>query len=133
MPVKAMSFCAYAQCHKLVQSGYCPEHQAKTNEYRKQHRGVTDARYNANRPESDKFYGTQVWRNFRNRYLKSHPLCVECDRKGITRAARIVDHIEPFKLHPQLALDPNNMRSLCWPCHNKIGAKVRREGRVKSL
>jgi 5-methylcytosine-specific restriction protein A len=42
--------------------------------------------------------------------------CVVCGRA----ADRLdVDHIIDWKLRPDLALDPTNLRAVCRPCHNR--------------
>ncbi len=58
--------------------------------------------------------------------------CQECKRKGnLTidmkernkndrkKIALVVDHIKELEHHPELALDPDNLETLCVVCHNK--------------
>ena len=58
--------------------------------------------------------------------------CQECKRKGdLTidmkernkndrkKIALVVDHIKELEHHPELALDPDNLETLCVNCHNK--------------
>lgn len=50
--------------------------------------------------------------------------CVEC---GIIGGRLEVDHIKPFSLYPDLRLELSNGRTLCKPCHKKIGWNKFRE------
>lgn len=43
--------------------------------------------------------------------------CVACGIGGRLSA----DHIKPWSLFPALRFDVSNGRTLCWPCHRKIG------------
>jgi 5-methylcytosine-specific restriction enzyme A len=46
-------------------------------------------------------------------------MCRRCaTERGIVRQAKVVDHIESIKQHPELRLVESNLQSLCWPCHN---------------
>lgn len=65
------------------------------------------------------------WQRARLYHLSRHPLCVQCDKLGIIRAAEVVDHIIPHRGDQRLFRDTLNWQSLCVPCHN---AKAAREG-----
>ena len=39
-------------------------------------------------------YG-RAWQRARIGFLQQHPLCTHCAQQGITRAATVVDHIQP--------------------------------------
>lgn len=72
-------------------------------------------------------YGSR-WQRLRAAYLRHNPLCVMCERDGLTTAATLVDHIVP------LADGGNhhhsNLQSLCVPCHaRKTGEDVRKRRR----
>ena len=72
-----------------------------------------------NRPSSSKRgYGAR-WRRIRHNHLSGEPLCRECDKKGITTLANQVDHIIPHKGNMKLFYDPENLQSLCTPCHSR--------------
>lgn len=66
-----------------------------------------------------------AYRPIRLNYIKEHPLCEDCLAKGITRAAEEVHHITPILTAKDpidmkaLAIDTNNMISLCKECHFK--------------
>jgi len=52
------------------------------------------------------------WEQVRKDFLKAHPLCAVCGRKGSLLKPNEVHHIKPFHLHPELELDPNNLITL---------------------
>lgn len=43
--------------------------------------------------------------------------CISCGTGGRLSA----DHIKPWSLFPELRFEISNGRTLCWPCHRKIG------------
>jgi len=57
------------------------------------------------------------WQKTSAGYLKSHPLCVCCDAKGIVTPAAEVDHIIPIQVDPMRKYDRSNWQALCKPCH----------------
>lgn len=129
MPYLAPAVCEQPGCFRLSHKGRrCDQHrrqrQAEQQEVKRQ--GHRD--YNAKRPESDKFYGTAVWRKCRDAYIAEHPLCCNCEDHGLVVPADLVDHIIPYKEDPDLGTDHDNLRSLCIPCHNRIGAKAKGGG-----
>jgi 5-methylcytosine-specific restriction endonuclease McrA len=77
-------------------------------------REVQGRRIHANTP----FYQSQQWRRVRKTYLEAHPLCVECQAKGVITPATIVDHIKPINIGGA-RFDFNNLQGLCDSCHNK--------------
>jgi len=66
------------------------------------------------------------WQKARAAYLAEHPLCVECERKGIVKPATTVDHKIPHRGNQQLFWDVTNWQPLCAVCH---GIKSEKEGR----
>jgi 5-methylcytosine-specific restriction protein A len=58
------------------------------------------------------------WQELRAWHLAKEPNCRTCALDGRIRQAKMVDHIESIAEHPELRLDPANLQSLCWPCHN---------------
>ena len=77
-----------------------------------------------------KFYGSMAWRNTRNAFIRSHPVCVECHRAG-----EVVDHIKP--INPADAYDTQggrfgdplhvtNLQTLCHKCHNSKSGRNRK-------
>lgn len=70
------------------------------------------------------------WRNYRVRFLKENPLCVEHLRLGKVVAASVVDHKTPHRGDDQLFWDPNNHQALCDECHNRHKQRLEKSGRV---
>jgi 5-methylcytosine-specific restriction protein A len=67
-----------------------------------------------------RMYDSVRWRKARKRHLDEHPLCVLCERQGITTAATVVDHIKEHKGDYDLFWDAKNWQSLCASCHSGI-------------
>ena len=63
-------------------------------------------------------YGRR-WRAARARYLRSHPLCVECEREGMLVPAEVVDHVTPHKGNYARMWDQGNWQALCKACHDR--------------
>ena len=59
-----------------------------------------------------KFYNSKAWKDLRNYYIKSNPLCKWCEEEGITKEADVVDHIKEIRDGGD-KLDSNNLMSLC--------------------
>lgn len=116
-----MTLCAYPGCRRPVERGqrYCAMHlekgaarDAKAKSEREAHRekrvGSSTARG----------YGYR-WQRLRERILSEHPLCVECQKKGIIRLATDVDHVVPHRGDPELMWDERNLQPLCHECHSR--------------
>ena len=104
MPRKPKKPCKHPGCPKLTDGNYCEEHEAL-------HRGE--------RESAGKRGYNKKWQKARARYLKEHPLCVECLKNGRGVTATVVDHITPHRGNPILFWDEGNWQSLCKPCHDK--------------
>jgi len=106
MPHKPKRPCRYPGCPNLCDSGvYCPEHAAYSND---RQRGGAAARGYDSR-----------WRKARALFLRRHPLCVECKRKGKLTPATVVDHIIPHRGDMTLFWDQNNWQPMCRDCHDR--------------
>ena len=57
------------------------------------------------------------WSKLSRRHLAQHPMCAVayCGKR-----AELVDHIVNVKAAPYRRLDPSNLQSLCWGCHNRL-------------
>ena len=67
------------------------------------------------------FYTSTAWKNKRAAILsRDGYMCRECKRYGRQRPATTVHHIKHFDEFPELALDSDNLISLCEKCHNKM-------------
>jgi 5-methylcytosine-specific restriction protein A len=77
-------------------------------------------------------YHTVRWRKIRLEQLTEHPLCCECLKQKINTIANVCDHKTPVKDMMLKGLDfweasqPDNLQSMCTPCHNKKSAKEKR-------
>jgi len=71
-----------------------------------------------NRPSASRRGYNARWQRARAYQLKIEPLCRLCKNKGITKLAKVVDHIIPHKGNYALMWDNSNFQSLCTPCHN---------------
>lgn len=58
----------------------------------------------------------KIWR--KSIFERDSFTCVNCNKKGGDLNA---DHIKPYVNYPELRYDLNNGRTLCVPCHYKIG------------
>jgi 5-methylcytosine-specific restriction endonuclease McrA len=64
------------------------------------------------------FYHTPAWRRLRVVALqRDHYQCQHCLRRSVIRTATEVHHIKPLEEYPDLALDLDNLDSLCRSCH----------------
>ncbi len=116
MPVRAPTPCRHPGCPALVTTpGFCDQHRAAVHrDYGRARRGFDTERT---------FYQSEAWRDVRAAFLREHPLCRQCQAKGLLVAARVVDHVRPIK-EGGTRFDAANLQSLCVPCHN---AKTARE------
>ncbi len=80
------------------------------------------------------FYATAAWMKVRDRRRAENPICQECERKGLIRPMKIVDHIQPIDERPDLALEYDNTKSLCKLCHiRKTNADKKRKNQQRKL
>jgi 5-methylcytosine-specific restriction endonuclease McrA len=84
-------------------------------------------RWNPQPPAAARGYDP-AWSALRAQHLAVEPNCRKCALRGVETSARIVDHVVPVRVAPERRLDPTNLQSLCWPCHN---AKTQREVRAR--
>lgn len=72
-----------------------------------------------------RFYRSAEWKSARQECLtRMGAVCAQC---GSTERMN-VDHIKPRSLFPELALEPANLRPLCWPCNRAKAARWSRHG-----
>lgn len=77
------------------------------------------------------FYKSKEWLRCREFVLnRDHYLCQPCLRRGKITTANTVHHIKPLEDYPDLALDEQNLESICPTCHNKEHPEKGR-GKVK--
>lgn len=92
--------------------------------------------------EAKKFYDSGTWKQKRRYILeRDHNECQDCRERLLTardkgivlkewekkiRRATEVHHIKELKQFPELALDDDNLISLCYLCHNKRHGRFQR-------
>ncbi|KPJ83917.1 MAG: hypothetical protein AMS19_02430 [Gemmatimonas sp. SG8_23] len=113
MPTRPPKSCRALRCRGLVYGPglYCNAHQDQELEDRK----LADARRGT---AAARGYGSR-WRRLRAQFLIENPVCL--DPMGVhpleTRAASVVDHIEPHRGDHRLFWDRDNWQALCSRCH----------------
>lgn len=73
--------------------------------------------------EEHRFYQSRAWLQLKEIQLCDQPYCEDHLAKGEHVAATHVHHVEEVKARPDLALDQDNLRSLCLSCHSRIHAQ----------
>ena len=76
------------------------------------------------RPRSDEPYHSSRWTRLSKAFRERHPLCAECEKKGIVKEAECVDHIIPWPVCKDF-FDPGNLQSLCAECNMLKGIRDR--------
>lgn len=81
----------------------------------------------AEQKKSNPFYNTGAWRRLRKVALqRDGGMCQRCLQRmrdgygGKVHRAEMVHHIQPIELRPDLALNLNNLISLCNECHGDM-------------
>ena len=107
MPYRPSVPCKHPGRPKLVTYGtgpYCSVHEPL-------HRGDRDS--------ASKCGYSSRWQKARKKFLRNHPLCVECQKQGRLTEATVVDHITLHRGDQKLFWDESNWQPLCKPCHDK--------------
>ena len=86
------------------------------------------------REETEAFYNSPRWRRKQKAILRrDHYQCQLCKRYGRISEATIVHHKLELAEYPELAMDDDNLVSVCRKCHNKLhdekGAKAQQKRR----
>ena len=100
-----MKYCAEQGCKTLISSGrYCDDHKR-----RKKEKPV----YSKNRS----FYRTQAWKDLKAFcYQRDKGCCQRCGKFVFGKRAHH-HHRIPISVRPDLKLDPDNIVTVCPPCH----------------
>jgi len=70
--------------------------------------------------ETNPFYNAPAWRACRKAILaRDNYICQHCLQENKITPADVVHHIKSLEEYPELALDPENLISLCNLCHNR--------------
>ncbi|HHY45870.1 MAG TPA: HNH endonuclease [Firmicutes bacterium] len=126
-PNRPLRPCAHVGCAALVRppERYCPAHRWM-EEQREAHRQRYYDQHLRNR-EAKAFYNSQEWQRLRQYVLnRDKHLCVLCLAEKKITPAEHVDHIVPISQDWSRRLDPENCRSLCAVCHNRVRAEQAR-------
>lgn len=59
------------------------------------------------------------WQQLMREVKARHPLCIDCERRGVTRATTDGHHVVPRQVAPERRLDPLNVAPLCRQCHER--------------
>ena len=66
------------------------------------------------------FYNSSLWENKRAEALgRDNNECQKCKSRGLYGEANCVHHKKHLRKHPELALDLDNLISLCNSCHDE--------------
>jgi 5-methylcytosine-specific restriction endonuclease McrA len=76
------------------------------------------------------FYNARVWRKTTKIFLKENPFCVDCERVGIVKAAKVTDHILGLGFMIDNDLNPYDLKKLQPLCHNHHNKKSGRESHL---
>lgn len=80
-----------------------------------------------NQIDKDSFYKSTKWKKKREKILRRDGyLCQHCKWYGKRTEAVTVHHIKHLEEYPELALEDDNLISLCNKCHNKEHPEKRR-------
>jgi len=75
------------------------------------------------RERSADLYHTARWTKLSAAFRATHPLCAECQARGIIRPATVVDHIVPYPICADYFFDRSNLQALCSDCNHKKGQR----------
>lgn len=84
------------------------------------------------------FYKSRDWQAIRQKVLeRDNHECQWCKEQGRvtnrSHATLEVDHEKELEFHPELALDTENLRTLCRDCHNKRHNRFNYDSQVKEI
>ena len=82
------------------------------------HTGTKDRRTSGQMNPHKHVYNSAAWKKLRLLRLAEEPLCAHCEKQGIIRPAREIDHIIPMS-EGGLAFDDDNLQNLCKECHSR--------------
>lgn len=95
-----LHICAYPGCQEAIplSEKYCARHKEKGKEQAEE-REARRKRFKGS--SAERGYGSK-WRKRRAAFLKEHPLCEECLKRGLLVKATDVDHIIPHRGNQKL-------------------------------
>jgi 5-methylcytosine-specific restriction protein A len=119
MPSKPLKPCTRPGCPALVKSGRCDECKRK---------GGGEQRRAPWSVQAHRWYASPRWREARERFFATHPLCIQCEGEGRVVPATVVDHVRPHRGSAVLFWDKGNWQALCESCHNAKSAREQHHG-----
>ena len=70
---------------------------------------------------AENFYKSGQWQRTRSLIIaRDNNECQNCKKFGKVKRGNTVHHIKPLDLYPDLALDEENLITLCNTCHERI-------------
>ena len=124
-----MTLCAFPGCRRPVARGerFCAAHLEKgkkrDDEAKARAKKARERRRLENAGNANARGYTYRWQKLRDRFIRQHPYCEECFRKGKLVMATDVDHIIPHRGDQRLLYDEANLQSLCHECHSRKTAR----------
>jgi len=112
MPFKPKHPCSYSGCPKITSSRFCEKHERSVKKKSQQYDRERD------QTEERQWIHSPRWRKASRMFLDEHPLCAECERKGRTTGAYLVDHIESHRGDHEKFWNQSNWQSMCGSCHS---------------
>lgn len=108
MATSAPHPCGHPGCRALIKGArYCSDHSRQAAQEEDQRRGSS----------AQRGYGYR-WQKASKAYLQHHPLCKDCQSRGLIVGATVVDHIIPHRGDWTIFWDSSNWQGLCFRCHN---------------
>lgn len=92
--------------------------------------------YNSKNSDKEilKFYSTKEWKKTRLLVIeRDMGLCQYCLKKGKGKEGRVVHHIKPYRLYPELGLDLDNLICICKDCHAEAHPEKGYKGGVAEM
>jgi 5-methylcytosine-specific restriction protein A len=104
--------CSEPGCYARVVTGLCPDHQRERRQARRPH----DSRYT-------RLGNSRRWRRESARFLRQHPLCVECKAEGRIVPSTETHHAIPHRGDVVKFWDRSTWTPLCHECHSRATAR----------
>lgn len=77
-----------------------------------------------------KWYGTARWKAIRAAQLRSHPMCWQCEERGVAMPATVCNHAERHNGDPvKFWIGPFN--SMCKDCHDVDQQRIEHGGKAR--
>lgn len=116
-----MTLCKFPGCCNRVPIGtrFCDAHRTMGEKRDAEAKTKRDAARAVRVGSASERGYTSRWRRVAKSFLQKHPLCAECERKGVIRMATCVDHIVPHRGNTALFWDSSNWQPLCQECHSR--------------